>query len=265
MEGATRQVLISGDLESQEFDGLAAWLSAWPSVELHAEEATQWVAHFDIILLCAARPGRFSAADVEALRQRNPLAQLIQVFGPWCIGEARTGPVPDGIGRMAWYEWSYRLPDVLAGRSVIPATSSPQEQALASLAEIETGGHPAQVGIVAHTAADFDYLRSACRALGHSAMWLSTEESPQTNDLDALMGVVPGTNGAEFAELGRWFQGTKAATKILCLGAPTWEDWLKAQSCGVTAILGQPFRLADLATLLKPQADCGILPLVNRP
>lgn len=264
MEGAKRQVLISGDLESKEFDGLAAWLSEWPTIELHAEEATQWVAHFDIILLCAARPGRFSAADVEALRQRNPLAQLIQIFGPWCIGEARTGPVPDGIGRMAWYEWPYRLPDVIEGRSAVPATSSPQEQALASLAEIETDGASASVGILAETAADFDYLRSACRALGHSAAWLKTEESIQANHLDALIGIVPGTDGAEFAELCRWFQATRLATKILCLGAPTWKDWQKAQSCGVTAILGQPFRLADLATLLKPQADCGILPLVNR-
>ncbi|PQO33249.1 hypothetical protein C5Y96_10370 [Blastopirellula marina] len=265
MEAAKRQVLISGDLESREFEGLAAWLSTWPSIELHAEEATQWVANFDLILLCAARPGRFSAAEVEALRQRNPLAQLIQIFGPWCIGEARTGPVPDGLQRMGWFEWSYRLPDVIEGRSIVPATSAPQEQALASLAELSVDGPSAEVGILATTAADFDYLRLACRALGHSARWLATEESTGTSALDALVGIVPGTDGAEFAELCRWFQAIPAAAKILCLGAVTWEDWQKAQSCGVTAILGQPFRLVDLATLLKPQADCGILPLVNRP
>ncbi|QDU75514.1 hypothetical protein Pan97_25470 [Bremerella volcania] len=265
MEAAKRQILISGDLDSQEFDGLAAWLSTWPSIELHAEEAAPWVANFDLILLCAARPGRFSAADVEMLRQRNPLAQLIQIFGPWCIGEARTGPVPDGIQRMAWFEWSYRLPEAIEGLSPVPATSSPQEQALASLAEVSIDGPSAAVGILATTAADYDYLRSACSALGYSARWLSTEEPTKANDLDALVGIVPGTDGAEFAELCRWFLAIPAAAKILCLGAPSWEDWQKAQSCGVTAILGQPFRLADLATLLKPQADCGILPLVNRP
>lgn len=265
MEAAKRQVLISGDLEAQEFEGLAAWLSEWPSIQLHAEEASPWVANFDVILLCAARPGRFSAADVEALRQRNPLAQLIQIFGPWCLGEARTGPVPDGLQRMAWFEWSYRLPGILEGRQTVPATSAPQEQALASLAEVPRDEPSATVGILATTSSDFDYLRSACRALGHLPLRLSSEQSWKTNDLDALLGIVPGTDGAEFAELCRWFQAIPATTKILCLGGVTWEDWQKARSCGVTAILGQPFRLVDLATLLKPPADCGILPLVNRP
>lgn len=265
MAAATRHVLITGDLESHEFEGLAAWLGNWPGVQLHGEEATQWVENFDLILLCAARPGRFWEGEVETFRQRNPLAQLIQIFGPWCIGEARTGPVPDGLMRMAWFEWSYRLPQVIEGGSLVPPTSSPQEQALASLTEIPPSNASATVGILASTFADFDYLRSACHALGHSARWLSTEASTKTNDLDALIGIVPGTDGAEFAELSRWFHAIPAATKVLCLGAVTWEDWQKAQSCGVTAILGQPFRLADLACLLKPQADCGILPLVNRP
>lgn len=265
MEAAKRQVLISGDLDSHEFEGLAAWLSTWPSIELHAEEATQWVANFDLILLCAARPGRFSAADVEALRQRNPLAQLVQIFGPWCIGEARTGPVPDGLQRMAWFESSYRLPALIEGRSTVPATSAPQEQALASLSELPSDDPSATIGIWATTAADFDYLRSACRALGHLPLRLSSDQSWKSNDLDALLGIVPGTDGDEFTELSRSFQAIPVTTKVLCLGAVTWEDWQKAQSCGVTAILGQPFRLVDLATLLKPPADCGILPLVNRP
>lgn len=265
MNAAKRQVLISGDLQAQEFAGLVAWLSDWPSIELHTEETSPAVGNVDLILLCAARPGRFSGDEVEAFRQSNPLAQLIQIFGPWCIGEARTGPVPDGLRRMAWYEWSYRLPEVIEGGSPMPATSAPQEQALASLGELTTAGPSATVGILSTTAADFDYLRSACHTLGHSAKWLSTEESSKTNDLDALIGIVPGTDGTEFDELCRWFLAIPATSKILCLGAATWEDWQKAQSCGVTAILGQPFRLADLATLLKPQADCGILPLVNRP
>ncbi len=265
MEAAQQKVLISGDLDSPELEGLAAWLCEWPTIELHAEEATQWVDHFDLILLCAARPGRFSAADVDALRRRNPLAQVIQIFGPWCIGEARTGPVPDGLTRMAWYEWPYRLPEVIEHGRPLPVTSSPQEQAIASLAEVTFDGPSVEVGILATTAADFDYLRSACVALGHTATWLSTETLAKTKHLDVLLGIVPGTDGAEFAELGRWFQAIPATTRLLCLAAPTWEDWQKAQSYGVTAILGQPFRLADLASLLKPQADCGILPLVNRP
>jgi len=265
VDATKRQVLLSGDLESHEFEGLAAWLCDRPEVELHAEEATELVSHFDLILLCAARPGRFPADQIETLRQRNPLAQLVLIFGPWCVGEARTGPVPDGITRMAWYEWSYRLPALLQGNPNAPATSAPQEQALAMLIEQTDTGDSSRVGIWANTAADFDYLRSACHALGHWATWLASEDLPAPSDLDALVGLVPGTDGAEFAELCRCLAAFPATKKVLCLGAPTWEDWQKAQSCGVTAILGQPFRLVDLATLLKPQADCGILPLVNRP
>ncbi|WP_207396615.1 hypothetical protein [Bremerella alba] len=265
-----RQILISGDLQSQEFAGLAAWLSDWPNVELIRAErisdiSTASVANVDIILLCAARPGRFSVDEVEAFRQRNPLAQLIQIFGPWCIGEARTGPVPDGLQRMAWYEWSYRLPSVIEDGSPVPSTSSPQEQVFASLGELTGDGPSASVGIWAGTAADFDYLRSACHALGHTATWLRAEQHLTPGELDAAVGIVPGTDGPEFAELSRWFATFPLIPKIACLGGPTWEDWQKAQSCGVTAILGQPFRLADLATLLQPHADCGILPLVNQP
>ncbi|MEW4564621.1 hypothetical protein AB1K70_18920 [Bremerella sp. JC770] len=265
MDAAKRQALLSGDLESYEFEGLAAWLCDQLQVEMHREEATESVSHFDLILMCAARPGRFSADQVETLRQRNPLAQLVLIFGPWCVGEARTGPVPDGITRMAWYEWSYRLPALLEGNPNAPATSAPQEQALAMLGEQTAVGGGSRVGIWASTVTDFDYLQSACHALGHGATWLASEDAPAPSDLDALAGLVPGTDGAEFAELCRCFAAFPAITKLLCLGAPTWQDWQKAQSYGVTAILGQPFRLVDMATLLKPQADCGILPLVNRP
>jgi len=265
VEAAARQVLISGDLSAQEFEGLAAWLSIWPGLQLHAEEAAAWVANFDLVLLCAARPNRFSREEVEALRQRNPLATVIQIFGPWCAGEVRTGPVPDGVQRMAWYEWSYRLPDVIERGPVMPITSSPQEQALASLSELTVDGPSASVGIWADSASDFDYLRSACGALGHQAVWLQEDRLPKAHELDVLLGILSGTEGAEFDRLAHVCGAFPSISKLVCLGTPTWEDWQKVQRLGVTANLGQPFRLVDLAALLHPHADCGILPLVNRP
>src|SRR5262245_46214259 len=59
----------------------------------------------DLILLVASRPGRFSAAEVEALHRRAPLARLVALLGTWCEGEVRSGHPWPGVNRIYAHQW----------------------------------------------------------------------------------------------------------------------------------------------------------------
>ncbi|RCS43220.1 hypothetical protein DTL42_18860 [Bremerella cremea] len=261
----TVEVLLLGDLEAAEFSCLLPTLAKLANVRWQRSDETAALANFAWVLLCAARPGRFGEAEVESIRRRNPLAQIVQIHGPWCYGEARTWPLPAGIERIAWYEAPYRLPSLLqsTGGPPIPATSSPQERALALLSDVSRSAEGGEVGIYALTAADFGLLASACQALGMTATWAELDQPPDSSWV-GMVAIVASTDRAEFPAIAEAFRHAGDIPKLLCVGAPTWEDWQKGHSCGVTAILGQPFSLADVAQLLIPQGDCGILPLVNR-
>lgn len=262
----TVEVLLLGDLEAAEFSAMLPTLGKLAEVRWHRSEATSDQANFEVVLLCAARPGRFGEADIEPIRRRHPLARFVQVHGPWCYGEARTWPLPAGIERIAWYEAPYRLPALLQasyGAQHIPATASPQERAIAALHDLPRSTEGGKVGIYALTAADFGLLASACQALGMTATWAQLDQPPESTWV-GLVAILSGTDRTEFAAIAAAFRQAGEIPKLLCVGGPTWEDWQKGHACGVTAILGQPFSLADVAQLLIPQGDCGILPLVNR-
>lgn len=259
------EVLILGDLQAAEFSCLLPTLGKYATVRWHPAEVADDHTHFDLVLLCASKPGQFTEADIETARRQSPLARFVQIHGPWCYGEARTWPLPPAIERIAWYEASYRLPAIIrsANRPNIPVTSSPQEQALAAIRDMPRSESGGEVGIYAFSAADFGLWESACRALGLSATWANLDTPPDSQWV-GLVAMLPGTDRAEFATVAAALNAAGDLPKLLCVGSPTWEDWQKGHSCGVTAILGQPFSLADVAQLLIPQGDCGILPLVNR-
>ncbi|WP_345084600.1 hypothetical protein [Bremerella cremea] len=260
MDMPTRTVLALGKLDARPFKEMVAWLRWVPGVQLVSDEQIGGNEPFDLLILCSERPGQFTPREIELLRHRYPLATVVLLYGPWCHGEGRTGPVPDGVVRVAWFEWSYRLPSLLEVGPLVPATATPQEQLLGALADRFGTQHSRQVGIWANTWDDFDYLRSACQSLGYASIWLQSD--PQS-PCDILLGLIPGTDGAEFADLQARLAAHAEQLALVCLATPTWEDYQKLRSTGVSAVLGQPFRLADLANLLETRSDCGILPLVN--
>lgn len=257
METIRRHVLVLGQTDSPPWEDLARWLDAHGQLNV---ERDRDLANFDLVLLCASRPYQYSPAEIDQLRQKNPFATLIQIFGPWCYGEVRTGPLPEGILRMAWFEWPYRLPQLLADHVLLPETASPQEAVLASLQNLVPSETEATLGIWADTADDYDYLRSAGHAIGFDSIWIDHDESSMPK---ALIGLIPGTDGTEFTAMAAAFSRMDDLPKLVCLGTPSWDDWMKCQEIGVSALLGQPFRLADLVWLLDSGPECGILPLVN--
>jgi hypothetical protein len=84
----------------------------------------------DLILLVASRPGRFSAAEVEALHHRAPLARIVGLLGSWSEGEVRSGHPWPGVTRIYAHQWQARLPRELATWQ--PRTASQIDRLLSS-------------------------------------------------------------------------------------------------------------------------------------
>lgn len=264
IEERALEVLVLGDLDAAEFSQLLPIMSEFREVRWHPEEVAQTMVPFDLVLLCASRPGQFSEEEVEQIRQRHPLARLIRLHGPWCYGEGRTWPPAAAIERVAWYEVPYRLRSILpsATKSRMPVTSSPQEQALASVDSIPRNTPHGEIGIITYQAEDFEPMAAACRSIGLSATWAQPGQAIHPK-WTGIVAVLPGSDRPELSAIGKSLKLAGEIPKLLCVGSPTWTDWQAGHFLGFTALLGQPFLLADLAQLLIPQGDCGILPLVN--
>lgn len=239
-------VLVVGDLSTREFERLEPFLRNQANVEVRTGPPGESAGPVDIILLLAARPLCFGEERINALRREHPLARLIQISGPWCYGEGRTGPRPAGVEQMAWFQWPYRLRRILEHSPHLPVTSSLQEQVLTELPGHALPPRGGEVAVWAETAVNFQMFESACRGLGHQVVWIET------------MDEISAGGGGLVAVWSSQFPPDASAVppmpKILCLGTPTWEDWLLASSRGYENLLGQPFSLADLAYLLAPFA-----------
>ena len=93
-------VWMLGDWEQAEFAAAVAYLQT--SVDLSLTPSAN---DPDLILLVASRPGRFSAAEVESLHRRAPLAKLVALLGSWCEGEVRSGHPWPGVTRIYAHQW----------------------------------------------------------------------------------------------------------------------------------------------------------------
>lgn len=251
---APLHVLILGDQEAPEFAELRRSMTNDKRWRCHSTNSgsgsdTGARAWCHVVLLLAARPGRFSPADVQRIRAEHPLARLVQVVGPWCYGEGRTGPALEGVERIAWFEWPYRLPRLVDETAQLPQTATPQERVVAELADFHRAVIGGTVGVIAANNADFQMLASACRAFDRAAVWLTADRAAAERCV-ALVAICAGTDGPEFQATTQTFQAAGEVPKVVCLATPTLEDWHAAQAAGATAMLGQPFRLTDLAATL---------------
>jgi CheY-like chemotaxis protein len=135
----------------------------------------------DLLVLSESRPGRFSAAAIEALRRRSPLARVWRLLGSWCEGETRSGRPPLGCLSTYWHQWEARWAQERARAAAghppawaLPLTSSPEERALAA-AEYPLARAGGPIGICAPHAATAMALADACRLGGYSPEILRLE------------------------------------------------------------------------------------------
>ena len=196
----------------------------------------------DLILLVAARPGRFSVAEVEALHRRAPLARLVVLLGSWCEGEVRSGHPWPGVTRIYAHQWQARLQRELATWQ--PRTATEIDRLISSQPGMKA---PRQlIGIAAAQRTMFDGLAAACRSLGKDAVWLLPNLPPPVQRVDAVIYDATLDLSTELARLSQLQSQLHAPPTVLLLDFPRERDLELAAKAGVTSILARPYLLADL-------------------
>ena len=95
--------LVLGDRTGASFARPATSCRPGPRARAGDVEAAAAVlaeddAAVDVIVVAQARPGEFSHAQIERLRQAAPLARIVGLLGSWCEGEMRSGrPWPAAV------------------------------------------------------------------------------------------------------------------------------------------------------------------------
>jgi hypothetical protein len=92
-KSARLRTLVIGSTEGMESAvGTAAGLSGEIRLRPALTELTSPSGDFlpDLILACQHWPDEYTAAEVELLIARFPLARIVCCYGPWCVSDGRT-------------------------------------------------------------------------------------------------------------------------------------------------------------------------------
>ena len=211
----------------------------------------------NLILFAVARPGRFSAAQIESLYRRAPLANLLALLGGWCEGEVRSGRPWPGVTRIYAHQWQPRLrQEVLHASSHVslaawqPRTASEMDRLLSPARTSPSTPHRL-IGIMAARRTMFEALAGACETHGHSAVWLLPALPPPVQNVDAILCDATLDLTTELALLGSLREQLHAPPAIVLLDFPRYGDIARATSAGVTAVLARPYLIADLAAEIE--------------
>ena len=201
----------------------------------------------DLILLVASRPGRFSAAEVESLHRRAPLARLIALLGSWCEGEVRSGHPWPGVTRIYAHQWQARLPREL--ETWQPRTATEIDRLMNS--RLATKAQRQLNGIAAAQRTMFDALAAACRSFGKEAVWLLPHLPPTVQCVDAVIYDATLDLTDELAHLRKLREQLHSPPTLLLLDFPRQSDLLAAMQAGVASVLAKPYLIADLAAEIE--------------
>ncbi len=201
----------------------------------------------DLILLVASRPGRFSAAEVEAVHRRAPLARLVALLGSWCEGEVRSGRPWPGVTRIYAHQWQARLPREL--ETWQPRTATEIDR----LMNVRPSNKSQRqlIGIAAAQRSMFDALAAACHSFGQDAVWLLPNLPPPVQRVDAVIADATLDLPTELAHLNELREQLHKPPALLLLNCPRQSDIEQASQAGAAAILAKPYLLADLAAELE--------------
>ncbi|MFN0017182.1 MAG: hypothetical protein ACKVP0_02920 [Pirellulaceae bacterium] len=235
-------VWMLGDWEQAEFAPAVGYLRTNVSLS-PAISSTEP----DLILLVASRPGRFSAAEVESLHRRAPLARLVALLGSWCEGEVRSGHPWPGVTRIYAHQWQARLPRELDTWQ--PRTASEIDRLMSSRPAIKSLRQ--LIGIAAAQRTMFDALATACRSYRKDAVWLLPHLPLPVQRVDAILYDATLDLPDELARLTELRDQLHNPPAILLLNCPRQSDLEQVRQAGATSILAKPYLIADLAAELE--------------
>ena len=178
------------------------------------------------------------------------------LVGTWCEGELRSGRPWPGVVRIPLNTWRYRLEQELGlaesnGRSLAPL---PRTAMAAERLESTLASRRRRTCRVAK-AAIFSSRRTSCEAIADMLQQLGIESVWQS-EADACVGAVDIVVFDGWEQLAahdsRSSNGRDGgfSPQVLLLHFPRGEDYERAASSAITAILTLPLLLSDLAAVI---------------
>lgn len=238
-------VWMIGDWRQTEFAPAAEYLRRETDLILLTgihEALTTWDEP-DLVLLVASRPGRFSAAEVERLHRRAPLARLIALLGGWCEGEVRSGHPWPGVSRIYAHQWQARLPRELQAWQ--PRTATELDRLLTSWPGAKSQRQ--LVGVATAQRTMFEALANACRPFGKDAVWLLPSLPLPVQHVDAIIHDATFDLARELEVMSELRDRLRNPPTLLLLDYPREHDLMRASRAGAAAVLARPYLIADLA------------------
>ena len=263
-----KHVLVVGEHRHREFFEIVAWLQQKTQLSRfeHPQAALRYLrpkargrrkaatppAPPTAIFLAQARPGRFSARQVEQLHAAAPLARLGALLGGWCEGEERSGQPWPGVARIYWREWPWPAAEALLTEDAsewvagwdAPRAADAEERMLIQ-AERPAKGRGLIV-IDAHCRDNYESLSDAFSQAGYSTIWSRPGENCNVRGAAAVLWSEVGLQ-AKTAQRLKWLvEQYQPAPVIAVLDFLRWQDRRQALEIGAQDALAQPFWLDQL-------------------
>jgi hypothetical protein len=223
----------------------------------------------ELIVVAQCRPDSIGLAQMSHLRRTAPLAGMIALVGSWCEGETRTGRPWPGAQRLYWYEFPawWRKQMLLRAAGCCPDWARPVDFGLPAAAGkllsdcgFSTRMPGRLVGrsgvIVLRTALreTADALADILNGAGYATAWQAPGRLPS-----CIRGAEAGIwEGGQFsddeaADLRAFCnQMTRDYAPVLALlDFPRRNRVDHALEIGAAAVLGKPWRNADLLTTIE--------------
>ncbi|TWT48726.1 hypothetical protein [Botrimarina hoheduenensis] len=181
------------------------------------------------------------ASDLATLPESFPATRFVQLLGPWCEGEQRTGRVLDGYERVFWHRWSSwwttAYPSVSPNSFLSPSTEKPRERTLL-------------VDSV-HT----ETIRTLSDSLAAEGWRVICRRRWQGESVDAALWEGRQLCGAEAAALARFKRLVACDVPLITLlDFPRPETVAAATMLGATSVFGKPYERDELLATLDAAA-----------
>ena len=203
-----------------------------------------------VVIFAQARPGQFSAGDMERVSRQLPLAHQVTLLGSLCEGETRSGHPWPGMTRVFWYQFLPRYRDLLESGQTpqswkLPRTASDVERRSADLEPpSQTADH--LVAIFTSSAVSFDGLADACQAGGYTAAWCRDEQTCGFRGAIAGIWDAAASGDLDYDQLRRIVARVPGLPLIILWSFPRIDQVQTAHQHGAAAVLSTPYLLTDL-------------------
>lgn len=254
-----RHVIFIGRVDAPEFQAAIAWLEQHVVVRcvediLAATQQLNLGVTADTILVAPSHRSEFTLQQARQLQAASPLSQLYVVVGSWCEGETRSGKAWPGIERLYVNQLIPRARsdgwDRESLGSVSPCTASSDEQWMWRASRSRAGDS----GFVLACGRDRESrlsLVELCRWAGFQTVSMKSPRGLDGNPL-AIIYDADRNRQQRIRDLQRLSLGLADARIVTLIEYPRHDEILQALDAGSDHVLGKPYDIDDLLSLLLP-------------